>query len=222
MLRPMPRLLAICQVEKPFSPYVVVGKIPQLQDWQSRHQLLIPLGASLLLVYGVKLLSRHRTVTLPMYLLIMLMFTHATMLNQISFQWDWYKQLSIMENMRKSPVIVNKTSFLFRDDTRDLNFNSRVYRFYEYTGLMKEALKNERRFGVESVTYTGSIQGYKKCLTAAYNMGEFITQEPDTLIIISRDATRLDITDVLKLMWWERSDKGKFSRAIFDIVRLEV
>jgi hypothetical protein len=66
------------------------------------------------------------------------------------------------------------------------------------------------------------VQGHKEVLTAAYNMGDFIPQEHDTLIIISRGTTRLDITDVLKLMWWERSDKGKFSRAIFDIVRLEV
>ena len=207
-------------------PYVVVGIIPELGDWASRHQVLIPLGASVMLVYGVKLLNRHWGFSFPIYLSFMLLFIHTTVIDQISFQRDWYKQLSIMENMRKSSIIINNTSFLFRDDTRDLNFNSRIYRFYEYTGLMKEVYKNERRFGVESVTYTGSIQGniqgYKECLTAAYNMGDFIPQEPDTLIIISRGATRLDTTDVLKLMWWERSDKGKFYCAIFDIVRLEV
>ena len=207
-------------------PYVVVGILPELGDWASRQQVLIPFGASVMLVYGVKLLNRHWGFSFPIYLLFMLLFIHTTMTDQISLQRDWYKQLSIMENMRKSPIIINNTSFLFRDDTRDLNFNSRIYRFYEYTGLMKEVYKNERRFGVESVTYTGStqgnIQGYKECLTAAYNMGDFIPQEPDTLIIISRGATRLDTTDMLKLMWWERSDKGRFYCAIFDIIRLEV
>jgi hypothetical protein len=207
-------------------PYVVVGSIPELGDWASRHQVLIPFGASVMLVYGVKLLNRHWGFLFPIYLLFMLLFIHTTVIDQISFRRDWYKQLSIMENMRKSSVILNNTSFLFRDDTRYMNFNSRIYRFYEYTGLMKEVFKNERRFGVESVTYTGSIQGniqgYKECLTAAYNMGDFIPQEPDTLIIISHGATRLGITDVLKLMWWERSDKEKFFRAIFGIVRLEV
>lgn len=209
-------------------PYVAVGKLPQLHGMESRHQLLIPLGASLMLVYGVKLLSRRRFITLPIYLVLMSIFVHTTVLNHISFQGDWYKQLSIMEGMSKSPSIRDGTSFLFKDETLDLNYNYRSYYFYEYAGIMKKVFKDERRFGDDLQSYTSSykkdIQNYKKykAINASYNLGEFEIREPDTLITIRRGPTKLATADVLKMMYWERSDKERFSRAIADIVSFEV
>jgi hypothetical protein len=208
-------------------PYIVVGKIPALGDWASRFQLLVPFGVSFLLVYGFKLLCRHRAFTFPIYFLLGIMFIHAAILDKISFQRDWYKQLSIIENMRNSTLIVNNTSFLFRDDTRaDLNFNSRTYRFYEYTGLMKEAFKDERRFGMELQVYNDdnkTIHNLEKFMTSSYNMGDFVFREPDSTVIISRGTTELSApADVLELMWMERTDNEKFFRLVSDIVKFEV
>lgn len=44
-------------------PYLVVGKMPALGDWDSRHQILVPLGASLMLVGLVTLL--HQRLRMP-------------------------------------------------------------------------------------------------------------------------------------------------------------
>lgn len=207
-------------------PYVAVGKSPQLLDWENRHQLLIPLGASLLLVYGVKLLSRRTVFTLPIYLSLIFIFIHADMLGHISFQRDWYKHLSLIENMRISPAIRNNTSFLFKDETPDLNCNSRSTAYYEYTGSMKEAFKEEGRFGCDMLSFaanTNSIQAYyDKSMNAMYNMKGFIKKEPDTIITIKRGVTRLGTLDVLKMMYWELNDKEKFWHAVPKIVSLEV
>lgn len=206
-------------------PYVAVGKMPHLQDWENRHQLLIPLGASLLLVYSVKLLSRHTAFTLPTYLFLMFIFIHANMSEHISLQRDWYKQLSLIENMRKSPTIRNNTSFLFRDETPDLNCNFRSIRFYEYTGYMKEAFEEECRFGCDILSFTATqngIQAFDKSLNGMYNMNGFIKKEPDTLVTVKRRANDLGTLYVLKMMFWEHFDKEKFGQAIPGIISLEV
>ncbi len=40
-------------------PYVIVGKAPRHWDWMSRHARLVPLGASLMLYYGIRVIARR-------------------------------------------------------------------------------------------------------------------------------------------------------------------
>lgn len=206
-------------------PYATVGKVPELEDWGNRHQLLIPLGASILLVYGVKLLSKQRAITLSIYLILMFAFIHVTIQDCIAFQRDWYKQRSLIENMRNSSEIRNNRSFLVKDETADLNCNSRVYRFYEYTGMMKKSFKDELRFAEGTNAYAKyfkNIQALNEYFKPSWSMGSFIKKEPDLFIIISRGITQLDAKNVFKMMWWERMDKEAFSSAILGIVSLKV
>lgn len=206
-------------------PYVVVGKLPQSVDWDSRHQLLLPLGAALMLVYGIKLLIRHKAVTVPAYLLLASMFVQTSIMDHLSFQRDWYKQISLINNFRMYPPLKNNTSFLFSDDTRHLNANNRHYRYYEYSGLMKEAFGDETRFGHELRPYLRGdkkISSYKSDFTSSNNLSGFIPKEPDTFVTIIQGETDVSTAGVLKLMLWEQTDPEMFSGLISDIVRLDL
>jgi hypothetical protein len=201
-------------------PYLVVKHVPQMDDWDSRNQLLLPLGSALLLVYGVKLVTHHKAVTLPLYFLLVSMFVHTSILDHLSFQRDWYKQLSLMENLKTFPLMYKRTSFVFQDDTSNMNANGRAYRFYEYAAQMKLVFGDERRFGSDRKDFKG-LQKWANLLNCYYNLKDFVPKEPDTLIVISHGGGDLSTAEVLKLMWWERCDKRKFDQKISDIVHLE-
>jgi len=142
-------------------PYVVVGKfptsillsglikqegLPPAYDWTSRYQLLVPLGASFMFVYGLKLIpwldGKKRALLLSFFLGL---FTVTTISGYIDFDLDWYKQMSLIENFKTNEVIKGHTTFLVEDKTKSFDANNRAYRFYEYSGLFKYAFGNETR-----------------------------------------------------------------------------
>jgi len=91
--------------------------------------------------------------------------------------------------------------------------------------MMKEAFKDERRFAEGASAYAKyfkNIHALNEYFNASSNMGNFIKKEPNLVIIVRREVTRLDTRNVLKMMWWEHMDKDKFSGAILNIVNLKV
>lgn len=218
-------LLGFCAFGLAAFPYAAVGKLPQFLEMETRHQLLLPLGAALLLVYGVKLFSRHKAVMVPAYLLLSVLFINVDIKDYLSLQRDWYKQLSIIQNMRLLPVMYYRTSFLFLDRARDLNFNRHEYVFYEYAALMKAAFGNEKRFGddLRSNLKEGRNMAHfrnRHLLNSYYLMGEFVPQEPDTFIQISSGTTDVSTAGILQLIVWEHFNSEKFTPALFNIVHL--
>lgn len=206
-------------------PYLAVGKLPNLYDWNSRDQLLIPLSAGFMIVYGVKLFTSKFDLKLFtryfVYCLLIVVFINTNFNNHIAYQRDWYKQESLIENIKVNREIHNHTTILFQDNTLDYNVNHRFYRFYEYTGMMKLAYGDETRFGDNMDFYTlHNMSYYSVVLTEYYNMKNYAPHEPDLLVKINRGKYELTDRNTIRLMLAKRFDREIYVRNILNVLNL--
>lgn len=142
-------------------PYYAVGKIPELLPSKSRHQLFVPFGVALILVYGLKLVLHPRRRNLVQSGLATL-FVLANFLIYLDYQTDWWKQLALMEQMKTSEILEHSTTFVFDDRTRNWNAMGRPYLFYEFTGMLHRVFGDETRAGIDVKDYCD-------------NFGEFVS-----------------------------------------------
>ena len=128
-------------------PYLILGLAPTFQEWSSRHQLLLPLGMSLLLV-GILSFFRYRF-RLFLLIFIVLASIAINVANYVALYQDWNKQKALIMLFKDNEEIKNAGIVGFIDETKSLNAINRTYRIYEWNGLMKAAFGDEIRFGVE-------------------------------------------------------------------------
>lgn len=205
-------------------PYVVVDKIPAAYDWLSRHELLVPLGGSVLLYYGARLfldrLKVRREMQLLAFAVIIASFALSNVATYASFEIDWLKQASLIQNLRASPEMTKATTFLFEDQTGDLDAADRTYRFYEYNGLMKYAFGTERRFGSDAGRFVNMRYYSRFAPNAQYNMRAYRSRQPQYLVTISHGSFRLTLTSVVQLLIARFSDPTLYKTCLHNIVRL--
>ncbi len=203
-------------------PYAVVGRIPHSADWDNRHQLLVPLGAALLLVFGLRLFLRRQFQTMALSLLLAC-FLIANLHTWVAFQRDWYKQLSLVANFRTTPLVKEGRYLLVRDLTRALDANGREYRFYEYAGLLHLALGDEDRLAQEmsSVEHV-PFASLRPWLSSRFRLGQFDQRisEPDTVVAIEYGSYPLSLRNLAALRIYETFNESKFKDKIARIVRL--
>ncbi|MBI4349906.1 MAG: hypothetical protein HY550_00560 [Elusimicrobia bacterium] len=149
-------------------PYLAVSKYPVDFSWNSRHALLLPLGLSLLLVYGtvalVKLFSFHRVVST--FLLSLLTVTYAGASNRAysRFLREWVKQAAIVEYLKSSDIAKNGGTLVFDDRTKEAydGFPQETYRFYNWSALLNVAFNDQRRAGFNSASYAEELDRFLK------------------------------------------------------------
>lgn len=211
-------------------PYLVVGKVPSFADWQSRHQLLIPLGASFLLFYGFKIASnrvvKSSFVKVSVISVIVTLFVIGNVVSYLDYQKDWFKEVSLIHNFKKSEEIKNHTTFLFDDKTANLNANNRIYRFYEYGGMLQYAFGDQSRFGSDRSTFNMSVDYLNSYKTHGYDaaylgLRDYRRAGPDLAVTIGYSSYPLTNVNTLKLLYYERFDTDKFNETVDNIVTVQ-
>lgn len=206
-------------------PYLVVSKAPQLHDWQSRHQILTPLGSAFLLFYLIKVLQRVTRATPVVTISVVAVLTGAFVCKNLSngmmFLQDWYKQQSIVINMANDEIVKNCSVVLVKDNTKRMNANGRNYRFYEYSGLMKMAFGDEARLGVDYDRFRGLTE-YTKFLKGdyakRYSLSDFKGDNGVCLVEFSMAASYANISSgVLLLM--ELFGQEIYAQNVKDFIR---
>ncbi|MDD5135441.1 MAG: hypothetical protein PHP01_08540, partial [Phycisphaerae bacterium] len=200
-------------------PYNAVRRIPELYDGNSRHQLLIPLGFSLILIYGTKIFIPFNKIQKPVYSLFIAAFVLTNVHFYAEFQVDWFKQASLIENFKKSDIIRGNTTFLFDDKTEDLNASKRTFRFYEYTELMKLAFGDETRFGQRKQDFE-TIEKMKRYTKTHYNIKDYEWAEPRYIVEI-HSRQRFGKKELVKLKILELFKESKFREEIREYIALK-
>lgn len=203
-------------------PYLAVGLIPGQENWASRHQLLVPLGSSLL-IYAV---ICNRSINLKIFFSIVLViaFLWVNFQNYIEYQLDWYKQLSIIENVKDNDKIILGKTFLIKDNTKQLNAKQRNYRFYEYTGLLKYTFGEQTRFATNEEGFK-AITEYSRFFIDEYNLRNYSPTSPEYSIIINPGPGAIDkrnIISIFKLRYYETFDKQQFNKNIMLLLSLNI
>jgi hypothetical protein len=203
-------------------PYLVVGKVPTMIEWNTRHQLLVPLGMAFILYYGLNLLSEktklpqgYRKILLS---LMLAMFLCANIVTYADYQRDWYKQTSLIENFKASEIMRNNNTFLFDDHTRELNANNRSYRFYEYTGMMRAAFGDESRLGCDWSSFEG-LPYYEQF--SAYNLENYSGDNPTFIgVTVEHGDLPFGLADLPKLMYHDHFRHEQFDKDIPRAIKL--
>jgi hypothetical protein len=133
-------------------PYWILGHVTKFSEWTSRHQLLMPLGAAFIcagLIFSTPLAYRKIVALFIFSVCFTLNFTAY-----VSLYHDWKKQEQIIVQFRNSEVIKSSNIILLSDMTVKSNALSRVYRIYEWNGLMEAAFGDQKRIGMRYVEYS--------------------------------------------------------------------
>ncbi|AIF53723.1 hypothetical protein [Pelosinus sp. UFO1] len=212
-------------------PYLAVGNPIDWNFLDSRNQLLLPLGISIIIVYGVQWLTNHNPlinykskIKSIIYSVLIILCISINIATYISFQKDWYKQVSLIDNIKNNNIIINNTTFLFKDNLVQLNAFSREYWLYEYTGFFKEAFGDEKRFGSNfEAYYAGDVvaRGEHRH-RPLYLLGDYQTEPPQYLINIEEGNFKLSTRNMFQLMYYEMLDSPKYYNTIKDILVLRV
>lgn len=179
-------LLAILMLWFGALPYIAVGKTPDFQDWNSRHQLLLPLGTSLLLWI---IISSKKLMTCGC--LIALISCNWFFASE--FYLDWLKQEQILHFLKNSDQVRKAKTIVFDDQSSFLNVRNRHYRFYEYNGWLSNTFGFERKFGLNYADVKKfTSRKYDKYFLSDYRAKEYIYRSPELLIRITSSKNFLD------------------------------
>tara|TARA_Y100001935_G_C17284688_1_gene499627 strand:- start:721 stop:1716 length:996 start_codon:yes stop_codon:yes gene_type:complete len=211
--------------------YNAVGQQPRLNDWSHRHQLLVPLGASFILFFGLKSiflkLQFSKGLENFIYSFIIAGFIITNVNIFLSYQRDWYKQLSLIQHFKESDVLRKNTSFIFINNTRNLDIthkgSKRDYRFFEYSGLLKYTFDNENRFGVDkSRLDLFGIDKYRILSNYSYNnISNYSFKEFDYYVTIDNGDYFPQDRSILKLMFMSAFKPEYFKNRIRRMVTLD-
>ncbi len=215
-------------------PYMMVGKFPRPFSYADRHSLLVPLGAAFILYYGVKLLFGSRWLAFVPVLLsvFIILFVSININSFLSFQRQYYKQLSLIENIRSSDTIRENNTFIFIDETKGYNgFPGEVYRQYEWTWLMARAFGDEGRIGWDELTgHAGYCYGVKTFYRLGifsieqkrrYLIGDYTPAPPQVIVTVEEGAYSLHKPgNLLRLMAWQLTGALKDGERTRGIIKL--
>lgn len=136
-------------------PYWIVGAFPTFIIWTSRHQLLVPLGAALLLTWLLATVFRESRRAAFAFIIAASMAVNVEA--YVEFHQDWSKQKELVTLMSRNERIRGADLIVF--DDRTANAGDRKYAFYEWNGLMRTAYGDETRFGLNADGIAEYLQG---------------------------------------------------------------
>lgn len=208
------------------APYIVTGKVPVSYGFNDRFQLLLPLGFSFMLWFGIKtLFNKKGQIVLSSFLVIVFVMHHIK--EQAWYNVDYYHQLSIKHQFEINPDIKNNSTFII-DSRLGKNLKHRILSVYELNGIAKLAYGNADRLFVNQLT---EIEAYKTyCQYENYNCLGWQESQPITLILSPSDESLFkddisftrSIKSYLKLKYYEIFNKSKFNSIIDRLVMIEV
>ena len=202
-------------------PYAVVDKPPRLTGWESRHQILIPLGLAFILYSIISIFSKlHKNVPALMFLFLITIFTIQNMYNGYRYMKDWYYQVALEENFKKSKLIQEHTTFIARVTLNNVLANGRHISFYEQNGRMRKVFGNDKRLMVEQKKDIGSYKKYKSY--KQYNFSSWEYQEPIYIKITKNNLLDNQAFYLFKMLYYQISDQQVFRTMAKKLIIIEI
>lgn len=206
--------------------YLAVGRVPTLEDWSSRHQLLVPLGVGLLAASvsrGVAAAGRPgraiATLTVGVLLGISAIADARTLL---AYQADWFKQVALIEWARDLPGLRDAKHIQVIDEARSLDALRRTYRFYEYNALLSVALGDTTRL----VSRPGNEPSEERMpafiARPGYHMGRYIPSPVDAELRVTRGDLTPRTVDLLRLVVAEATASASFEPEVKRLIEVRL
>lgn len=160
-------LTGLALVSIAYVPYLLVEKLATFENWESRHQLLLPFGVSMLVVAGgrtlVGLCGRRPAIWVSGGLITAMAVLAASA--PISLVLDWRKQEQLVEMLSEQSELGSARTVEFEDLASGWNWDGRRYRFYEFTALLGAAYGGQSRLGGDAEDIARALSGQLSPLT---------------------------------------------------------
>lgn len=206
------------------AAYVLVGKVPSFIGYESRHQILLPAGISILAVAFLALVSRFRNLAIGLSALVVALFFTVQVGQQIQFIKGWIKQEAIKVEFEENNVIRNNQTFFFKDRCPEWNASERDFAFYNLNGISVLAFGDESRLIIGQKEFMKNSARFDGILknSVSFNMQDYGLSEPQFKIVVSRAPyTKLGPFKALHLAWSYHFNKSVFFSAINKLIIVE-
>lgn len=212
-------------------PYVVVGKIPEYYASNSRHQLLLPLGAAWTIYYGWKwLVTRLELgggVALYTMSFLLALCVNMDVMDHLAYQRACFKRESLVEHMRESSVLRDHDTFLIRDGVEDLEVRGKGLTFFDYAlffhlafgDATRFATTEPRHFGAERFARIMSFRAYQEYHFQDYEPG--VAPAPEYEVTVKKGRFELTPRHVCKMMVFRFLRPDEFRRDLMNVIDLE-
>lgn len=124
----------------------LIAFIPNFSDWNSRHQLLLPLGISLAIV-GAMNMEKEESLkwsTRPVLTTLIAVFVLLNVTFAQEYFLDGRKQTAVIEAMASNSDLQSVQSVLIDDQAVRFNARGRLIRSYEWEGMLQKALGDDQ------------------------------------------------------------------------------
>ena len=198
-------------------PYIVIGKNP-MPGSVDRFQLLLPLGSSIMVYYGLKLLLGR--ISRPVVMLILLAFIAGNMRTAVAYQRFWYKKAAVMEYIRTSAEIKNHSTFLVADHTVYMHPIPYEMAFYEFAGFFKAIYGEQTRIAYYLPRDIYSITKIRAFGRERFNTRDYRPVPPQVRLIIEKGDRDLGVREMARLLRAEWLSPSKFKGNVKNAVKV--
>lgn len=124
----------------------LISFIPNFSDWGSRHQLLLPLGISLIIAGSMQMNNPEKLSwnTYPVLTTLLAVFVLLNVTFAQEYFLDGRKQTAVIEAMALNSDLQSVQSVLIDDQAVRFNARGRLIRTYEWEGMLQKALGSDR------------------------------------------------------------------------------
>jgi hypothetical protein len=203
-------------------PYAIVGKIPTFNLYETRHQLLLPVGASMITLSLIWILVKPKYLRITNAVLLAALIT-TNIKHDLYFIKDNMKQESIAINFSFNKNIRDFHTFLLIDYSKRKDELTNSYRFYNLCGISKEIYKKEDKLIVEYNEYKMHETNWKKLISHSikFNIKDYKIGAPEYFIKIDNGSYTLSDFLTFKMLVYKLFNKDKYSSIIKDVLELE-
>lgn len=192
--------------------YCAVGKLPEDAVWNSRHQLLVPLGFSFMLYFSILLIFQKlrlsHNLKIALLSTIAIAFIGKNLHDGYRYNLDWFYAVSIQENLKEMEIVQNNSTFVVDTTLEHVLANNRRIRTYEYNGMMRHVFKDDTRL---MVTEESEIEGAQRRQPfRQYNYSAWQKSEPVYLSIIPNPRYELKRKHIIKLFYSRIFNNNEF------------
>jgi len=129
--------------------YTAVGKLPNIYGFDSRHQLLVPLGFSFIVYFTtiivLEKISKSEYIQNVILFTIIIAFISQNIYSGYRYKLDWIYQVAIQEQIKELSTIKDNTTFIVNIDLDNKLANERKINFYEHNQRLKKIFGNDSR-----------------------------------------------------------------------------
>jgi|GEM_PF-4244422 len=191
-------------------PYLAVGKMPRMHDWDGRHQLLLGAGCSILFYFMYLTILKRKDASFPTFWLLIFVWYN----NVANFEYlrSWLKSEAIMAEMATSSIIKKHGNFIVQDECLFSNAFGERWTFYDYTGMYYAATRRQGKIFASENDYK-SVNEIPKEYQARYKIEGAQNREAEYRIAITQEGS-LGRLETLRLLWNFQTNKKLFFHEI--------